>query len=63
MEFEWFIPKTHIIIYYFVPNGRFFRNSSLFSFGRGSFLVLPVAAPAGGRRGQYGASVGPGRAP
>ena len=31
------------IIYYFVPNGRFSRNSSLFSFGRRSFLVLPAA--------------------
>ena len=50
-------------INYFVQNRCFFRNSLPFSFGRGSFLVLPAAGPGGGRRGQYGASVGSGRAP
>ena len=44
-------------------NGLFFRNGSLFSFGHGSFIVLSAAGPAGGRRGQHGASVGSGRAP
>ena len=44
-------------------DGRFFRNDSLFSLGCGSFLVIPAAGPAGGRRGQYGAGVGPNRAP
>ena len=41
----------------------FFRNSSLFSFGRGSLPVLSGAGPAGGRRGQYGTSVVSGRDP
>ena len=51
-------------IYYFVPNGRFlFRNSTLFSFGRGSFPVLNTSGPAAGRRGQHGTSVGSGRVP
>ena len=50
-------------LYYFVPNDCFFRLNSLFWFGRGSFLVLPAAGRAGGRRGQYGASLGSARAP
>ena len=41
----------------------FFRNSSLFSFGRGSFLVRPAAGPAGGRHAKCGTSIGSGRAP
>ena len=32
-------------IYYFVRKGSFFWNSSRFSIGRGSFLVLPAAGP------------------
>ena len=38
-----FIVVRYVSYYYFVPNARFSRNSTLFSFGRGSFLVLPAA--------------------
>ena len=49
---------VHILL---CTNGRFFR--SLFSFERGSFLVLLLrAGPAGERRGQCDTSVGSGRA-
>ena len=56
-----YTPKGNLVLCTKLP---FFRNkSSLFLFGCGSFLVLPSAAPAGVRRGQYGASVGSGRTP
>ena len=45
-----------------VPNSLFFRNTQLFSSGRGSFLALSAA----GNRGppvHHGASLGPGPAP
>ena len=41
----------------------FFRNTKLFSSGRGSFLMLSAEGHAGGPPVHHGASVGPGRAP
>ena len=40
-----------------------FRNTTLFSSGRGSFLPLSAAGQAGGTPIHHGASVGPGQAP